>query len=420
MSIPFAPIPKVLSAGLPAFSLGSFNDRVSTTNFYVKQSAETSGVITVTGVVWKGPIPVDGQLITTSTLSNVPNLVNAVISAVTIDAVSGAGTITYADVDYVAPQTLSVTAVVSDTDNSNPTTQLDLTFSTASPIPVAGQTIAFAADAFLVEVLAITAVISDIANSAPTTQLDLTFTTASPAPTAGQTITFAANAFGGSDPARILNGHTVVIDGTTPPTSTSATVDFANSGTIIGSPGTANGTLKDPAAILNGQTVVIDGATPPTATAAVVDFNNSGTITGIPGTASATLSAIDPDATTAPDFSLALIPQQVQLVPSAVSTATLYGVPFAIPAISGASNNRSIAWNNYVDDLDATVSSVEFDLMGSLDGVNFTLIDKSTTANEQRTFTPVSQLNFCQVNAIITFSQGDNHKNPLVAASLAI
>jgi hypothetical protein len=96
-SSPFAAPPALLLPGQVAYSIGSFNDRVPSTKFFVTQSAIASNVATITGTIWEGPVPVAGQLISTQGLQNIPDVTNVAIATVTISAITGAGTITYAD-----------------------------------------------------------------------------------------------------------------------------------------------------------------------------------------------------------------------------------------------------------------------------------------------------------------------------------
>ena len=93
----------LLQSGVPAYCFGSFNDRVSPTRMTVSNVALTTNVATLTVQVIDGNIPAVGSAIwvtgTTSTSGafNVGSATSPVkLTGVTIDAVSGAGTITFA------------------------------------------------------------------------------------------------------------------------------------------------------------------------------------------------------------------------------------------------------------------------------------------------------------------------------------
>jgi hypothetical protein len=97
-SVPGAAI-GLLTAGVPAYCFGSFNDRVSPTRMSVSNVALTSNVATLTVLVLEGNIPAVGSLITVRgvpTVSGAFNVTQIALSGVTIDATSGAGTVTYA------------------------------------------------------------------------------------------------------------------------------------------------------------------------------------------------------------------------------------------------------------------------------------------------------------------------------------
>jgi len=96
-SSPFSAGPKLLQPGQAAYSFGSFDDTKPTTKLYFSATSESSGnVITAYVQVWEGPFPVAGQLISTQGSGNVPDVTNAVIASVSLNA-SGVGTIVYPD-----------------------------------------------------------------------------------------------------------------------------------------------------------------------------------------------------------------------------------------------------------------------------------------------------------------------------------
>lgn len=85
--------------GIPTFFWGSLSDRISPTKMTVSQVALTSNVATLTVQVIEGNVPVAGQLVTvtgTQTSSGAFNVTAIAIASATINATSGAGTITYA------------------------------------------------------------------------------------------------------------------------------------------------------------------------------------------------------------------------------------------------------------------------------------------------------------------------------------
>lgn len=97
-SSPFAPV-TLLQPGKPEYVWGSFNDRVPNTRLQVSNVALTTNVATLTVLVLEGPIPAVGSLITvqgTQSTSGLFNVTNVALTGVTIDATSGAGTLTFA------------------------------------------------------------------------------------------------------------------------------------------------------------------------------------------------------------------------------------------------------------------------------------------------------------------------------------
>lgn len=85
--------------GTPVYVWGSFNDRVSPTKMTVSNVALASNVATLTVQVIEGNVPVAGQLVTvsgTQTSSGAFNVTAVAIASVSINATTGAGTITFA------------------------------------------------------------------------------------------------------------------------------------------------------------------------------------------------------------------------------------------------------------------------------------------------------------------------------------
>src|ERR1700677_2222571 len=95
---PFADIPRKLIPGQPVYLLGSWPKTIAPTRFQVSAVAATSSTAAVyTVTINEGNIPVVGALLTvkgTATQSGAFNVTNAVISAVSITASTGQGTIT--------------------------------------------------------------------------------------------------------------------------------------------------------------------------------------------------------------------------------------------------------------------------------------------------------------------------------------
>jgi hypothetical protein len=85
--------------GPPGYAFGSRAGNLPTTKMLVTNVAVTGGTATVTVTVFEGNIPSVGSLISivgTSAGSGAFNVTNAVITAVTISAVTGGGTIQFA------------------------------------------------------------------------------------------------------------------------------------------------------------------------------------------------------------------------------------------------------------------------------------------------------------------------------------
>jgi hypothetical protein len=98
VSGPFGPSPVSLTSDRPEYLLGGFADTVAPTRFQITEIAVASDVVTATGYVRAGNIPTAGSLISvqgTASDSGAANVTNVVISAVSIDATTGIGTITY-------------------------------------------------------------------------------------------------------------------------------------------------------------------------------------------------------------------------------------------------------------------------------------------------------------------------------------
>jgi len=96
---PFGPPPVLMVGGRTEWLYGNQSDIISPTQFTITQVAVASNVATITGTVTSGNIPAVGSLISvrgTQTDSGAANVTNAAITAVTINATTGAGTISYA------------------------------------------------------------------------------------------------------------------------------------------------------------------------------------------------------------------------------------------------------------------------------------------------------------------------------------
>ena len=102
---PFGAPPETLQPGQPGYAFGSFNANAPTTKMIVSKTASTGGTATVTVQVVEGNIPIVGALITirgTSQGAGVFNVTNASITAVSITATTGQGTIQFALAGTVA------------------------------------------------------------------------------------------------------------------------------------------------------------------------------------------------------------------------------------------------------------------------------------------------------------------------------
>ena len=88
--------PTLLQKGVPLYLLGSFNALVGNTQMFVTNVAATGGVATVTATILNGPLPTVGEyisIINTTSSGGQFNVTRAVITGVTIDSTTGAGTL---------------------------------------------------------------------------------------------------------------------------------------------------------------------------------------------------------------------------------------------------------------------------------------------------------------------------------------
>jgi hypothetical protein len=96
---PFTP-PQFVQKGVPAYLFGSFNSHQGPTVMNITNSALTTNVATITVQITSGEVPTVGSLISvqqTQAGSGGMNVNRAAITAVAINAQTGAGTISYAD-----------------------------------------------------------------------------------------------------------------------------------------------------------------------------------------------------------------------------------------------------------------------------------------------------------------------------------
>jgi len=94
------PYPELLQPGVPSYAFGSRNRSLPTVRMQITNIARTSNVVTLTVQMLEGNIPAVSDLITvtgTSAGSGGANTSNTpvALSAVTINATTGAGTVTY-------------------------------------------------------------------------------------------------------------------------------------------------------------------------------------------------------------------------------------------------------------------------------------------------------------------------------------
>ena len=96
---PLDGIPPMLLPGIPGYSYGSFNPDLPTTRMQVTSVAITSNVATLGVQMVEGNIPAVGSLISvrgSQTASGAFNVSNVALASVTIDKITGAGTVTFA------------------------------------------------------------------------------------------------------------------------------------------------------------------------------------------------------------------------------------------------------------------------------------------------------------------------------------
>lgn len=93
------PPPPMLIPGVPSYAFGKYIDGHPTVRAYITNVALTSNVATVTLQIMEGYIPAIGDLVSITgcpTTSGLFNVTDAVITAVSITAATGLGTITFA------------------------------------------------------------------------------------------------------------------------------------------------------------------------------------------------------------------------------------------------------------------------------------------------------------------------------------
>ena len=91
--------PQLVQKGVASYLLGSFDYSVGRTYLAVTNTALTSNVATVSVQLINGPLPTVGEyisIVNSTSTSGLFNVNRAVITGVTIDAGTGAGTITFA------------------------------------------------------------------------------------------------------------------------------------------------------------------------------------------------------------------------------------------------------------------------------------------------------------------------------------
>ena len=93
---PFNP-PILAMKGVPVYLWGSFDPRIGNSNLALTKVASTGGTATVTVQLMNGPLPVVGELISIiNAATSAFNVSRVAISAVAINAATGAGTIQFA------------------------------------------------------------------------------------------------------------------------------------------------------------------------------------------------------------------------------------------------------------------------------------------------------------------------------------
>ena len=96
---PFAAPPAVITEGRPAYLFGSLDDKSAPTQFQITNVALASNVATITGTIIAGNTPAVGDLISvrhTASGSGEFNVTNIALTAVSITASTGQGTLSYA------------------------------------------------------------------------------------------------------------------------------------------------------------------------------------------------------------------------------------------------------------------------------------------------------------------------------------
>jgi hypothetical protein len=91
--------PQLAQKGVPTYLLGAFDFKVANSRFYLTNVALTSDVATLTVQLLGGPMPKVGDLVSVVNSNSTTGLFNvnrATITAVAIDAKTGAGTLTFA------------------------------------------------------------------------------------------------------------------------------------------------------------------------------------------------------------------------------------------------------------------------------------------------------------------------------------
>ena len=96
---PLDGIPSMLLPGIPSYSFGSFNSDLPTVKMLVTNVALTTNVATLTVQMVEGNIPAVGSLISirgTQKAAGAFNVSNVALASVLINALTGAGTVTFA------------------------------------------------------------------------------------------------------------------------------------------------------------------------------------------------------------------------------------------------------------------------------------------------------------------------------------
>lgn len=91
--------PLLLMKGVATYVIGKFSQQVGDSRLFITNSALTTNVATITVQLIQGPTPLVGDLISiqnSTAGTSALNVSRAVITGVTIDKITGAGTITFA------------------------------------------------------------------------------------------------------------------------------------------------------------------------------------------------------------------------------------------------------------------------------------------------------------------------------------